>query len=141
MTSPLINRLIDELDYPKITEANHSEFVNDTKTSVLFFAGNPERFPESLDVAIVLPELLASFSQLKAGVVLEEDEAPLKRRYAFSIYPALVFVREGVVLGSICKVQDWQEYLIQINTLLQANAHISQVIPTVNSEVSSHGRG
>lgn len=143
MSSPLIERLLTELNYPSVTADNHDSFINNSDDdgdtiAVLFFAGNPTRFPESLDVAVVLPELIQAYDgKLRAGVVLEDAQDAFKDTYPFSIWPALVFVRQGIMLGSICKIQDWQEYLLQINQLFESNAHIGNVIPTleVNEEV------
>lgn len=144
MANPLINRLIDELNYPSVTLDNHDAFISGTPadsntTAVLFFTGNPTRFPESLDVAVVLPELVKAFDgKLRPGVVLEEAEADLQAKYSFRIWPALVFVRNGITLGNICKIQDWHEYIEQIDALLNSHSHLDNLIPSVNLEVE-HG--
>ena len=57
MNSPLINRLIDELGYPLLDDDNFEGFIEQTPISVLFLTEDPKRFPESLDVAVILPEL------------------------------------------------------------------------------------
>ena len=60
MNSPLINRLIDELGYPLLDDDNFEGFIEQTPISVLFLTEDPKRFPESLDVAVILPELLCA---------------------------------------------------------------------------------
>ena len=72
MNSPLINRLIDELGYPLLDDDNFEGFIEQTPISVLFLTEDPKRFPESLDVAVILPELIKQFPQLTPAVVSED---------------------------------------------------------------------
>ena len=60
MRHPLIQRLLDDYGYPEVTLANHQAFVDRPGISVLFFAGDPKRYQETTDVAVVLPELVAA---------------------------------------------------------------------------------
>lgn len=118
MPSPLINRLVDELGYPRIDQSNFDDVVKPAPFSVLFFAEAPKRFPESNDVAVILPELVKQFPQLMPAVVAPEAEKALQGRYNFSVWPALVFLKEGRYLGTITKVQDWDVYMAEINSIL-----------------------
>ncbi len=68
-------------------------------------------------------ELVAAFDgQLNPGVVTDTfgDGKDLKRKYGFSHFPALVFVRGGEYVGAISRMQDWAHYLDQISDLLVA---------------------
>ena len=138
MTSyPLVNRLNEEFNYPFIDADNLDSFLEQGKTNVLFFTGNPERYPETLDVAVVLPELVAYFdNELQPGIVTEEAEDTFPKKYTFNGYPALVFIKHGICIGSISKIQDWQDYLSLIRTMLTDYSHVSHVIPTVTQGVS-----
>lgn len=121
MTHALIERLLEEFDYPEISLDNHDAFVKQSGLNVLFFPGDPETIKDATDVAVVLPELVASFApQLAAGVVTDTFGAgmTLKRQYGFTHYPSLVFVRGGEYVGTISRIQDWSEYLSKINVLL-----------------------
>ena len=121
MTHALIDRLIEDLNYPDISLDNHDDFVKQSGLNVLFFPGDPETIKDATDVAVVLPELVATFSpQLRAGVVTDTFGAgmTLKRNYGFTHYPSLVFVRSGEYVGTISRIQDWSEYLAKINVLL-----------------------
>ena len=123
MSHVLIDRLIDELGYERVTRENHDEFVATPGMNVLFFPGDPATVKDATDVAVVLPELMKVFEgQLKPGVVTDTfgDGTALKREYGFSHFPALVFVRGGDYVGAICRIQDWSEYLEQISALLVA---------------------
>jgi len=120
---PLINRLLEEFNYPQIDLANHDAFVAEPGMNVLFFPGDPKTVRDATDVAVVLPELVQTFAgQLRPGVVTDVrgDGAQLQKRYGFRAWPALVFVRSGDYVGAIAQIQNWSEYLEQISQLLLA---------------------
>jgi hydrogenase-1 operon protein HyaE len=121
MTHVLIERLVQELNYPEITLDNHDSFIEIPGLNVLFFPGNPETVKDATDVAVVLPELVDTFApQLNPGVVVDTYGAgqKLKQKYGFTHYPSLVFVRNGEYVGAISRIQDWDEYLSRITVLL-----------------------
>ena len=123
MSHFLIERLIDELGYERVTLDSHDKFVAAEGMNVLFFPGEPTTVKDATDVAVVLPELVDAFEgQLRPGVITDTfgDGKTLKRKYGFSHFPALVFVRGGEYVGTICRIQDWAEYLTKINELLSA---------------------
>lgn len=125
MSHPLIERLLAELGYTKITLDNHDAFTATQGMNVVFFPGNPDTVKDATDVAVVLPELVAAFDgQLRPGVVTDiyGDGKTLKMRYGFREYPSLVFVRGGEYVGTISRVQDWADYLNSIKGLLTAPA-------------------
>lgn len=118
MSAPLIARLLDN-GYPLIAQENIDEFLAGPGTHVLFFTGDPQRNRETNDVAVVLPELVRAFEgQLHPGVVAREAEMALQARYGFRRWPALVFVRAEGYLGEITGIQNWCDYIEQIETLL-----------------------
>ncbi|MBQ0807011.1 MAG: hypothetical protein KBT55_03480 [Porticoccus sp.] len=132
MTAPLIKRLIEELAYPTVNANTLEPMIANNEHLVLFFPGDAKRYPETNDVAVILPELIEAYKDiLSPAVVLAEDEAPLKERYQFNVWPTLVFLRRGVQLGSISKVKDWSDYIEKINTLLSEDIQPEQAIPSI----------
>ena len=123
MSSPLINRLVEQLDYPLLDQQSFDEFVQAQPFSLLFFTEEPKRFPESNDVAVILPELVKAFPQLSPAVIARDSEKALQARYNFSQWPTLVLLSRGRYLGQISRVQNWDEYIQQID-------HILKLIPT-----------
>ena len=84
MTNALIDRLLQELNYPEITLDNHDAFVEMPGLNVLFFPGNSDTVKDATDVAVVLPELVATFApQLNPGVVTDTygTGQKLKQKY------------------------------------------------------------
>ena len=117
--SPLISNLIEQQGYPLLTQGTADAFLQAHENVVLFFTENPLHFPESNDVAVILPELMKAFAgRLVAAVIDQASERALHQRYGFNGWPSLVFLRRGDYLGAITRVQDWNVYLQEIERLL-----------------------
>ncbi|MDO6460940.1 hypothetical protein Q4485_09550 [Granulosicoccaceae sp. 1_MG-2023] len=115
---PLIDRLTDELGYPLLT-ADNREALSTSGTVCLFFSEDPKRYPEALDVAVVLPELVKAFDNSFTPVVVARGyDRELQREYGFRQWPALVFLRDGDYLGAIEKIRDWADYKDEIPAIL-----------------------
>jgi len=123
MSSPLIDHLLKNQGYPLLDQHSFDDWVAAQPFSLLFFTEEPKRFPESNDVAVILPELVKVFPQLSPAVISRDSEKALQSRYNFSQWPTLVILAQGQYLGQISRVQNWDEYLQQLN-------HIIKLIPT-----------
>ncbi|MCP3867033.1 MAG: hydrogenase [Gammaproteobacteria bacterium] len=121
MAFSLITGMIERTGYPLLGEADLDGFSDTRNEVVLFFTENPERFPESNDVAMVLPELIKAFEgRLQAGVVNQDFQHQLQRRYGFGAWPALVLLRKGAYLGVITGMRNWDDYLHLVRDLLNS---------------------
>ncbi len=119
MSSPLIDQLATTHGYPLVTPDNLDNFLERETTLALFLTGDPRRYPESNDVAVILPELVRAFpARFKPAVVDRRLEAQFKGRYDISVWPCLLFLRDGRFLGKISKVHDWSDYLERIAAIL-----------------------
>jgi hydrogenase-1 operon protein HyaE len=118
----LVERLTAELGYPLVTEqAALDAFATRHSNSVIFLPAEPQAYPETFDVAIVLPELVKAFqAQLQPAVADKAFARDLAAKYAITEWPALLFLRHGAYLGSIARMRDWDVYLNKINALLNA---------------------
>ena len=99
--APLIERLKKEFNYPEVDLTNIDTFLAENNFSVLFFTEDIKRFPETNDVAVVLPELLNVFPDLTPAIVARSDEKKLQSTYGFRSWPALVFLRGDEYLDAI----------------------------------------
>lgn len=115
---PLVERLITVTRAQTIALASIEAFEAEPGAAVLYFGGDPVRFPEALDVAVVLPELRAYCGGFRVGVVAREAEDALARRYAVQRWPSLVVVRDGGYLGTLSGMKDWDDYLRELRALL-----------------------
>lgn len=138
MPSTLIRQMIQQQDYPVVEAGTLESFLASQEHSVLFFTGDPKKYPESDDVAVILPELATHFAgRFRVAVVAREAEQTLQQLFPFSSWPALVFLRGDHYLGAITRVQNWSDYLGEIERLLGAEAlHIRGVgIPVMTAAV------
>jgi len=121
MPSPLIRNMVEQYAYPVLDADSLEVFCAEHHEVVLFFAENPTQYPESNDVAMILPELVKAFSgRLQAALIAQSAERALQARYGFGTWPALVFLRDGQYLGVITQVQNWDDYLREIQGLLDS---------------------
>lgn len=141
MSSPLIKDLIDNRGVPLVDETSLEAFTQAHRSVLLFFTENPVQFPESNDVAVVLPLLMQAFGdRFSLAVVDRGSERQLHARFPFDGWPALVHLREGRYVGAISRMQDWSVYLAEIERLL--NTEPSKVtgfkIPVVSADHHCH---
>lgn len=121
MPSPPIDNMIEKHGYPVLEADSVETFINENDEVVLFFAENPTQYPESNDVAMILPELVKAFGgRFQATLVGKSAERSLQARYGFRTWPALVFLRGGEYLGVITQVQNWEDYLREIQRILDS---------------------
>lgn len=120
---PLIQRLLLESDYLLLnTHQDLDQLAAASEFQVLLFGEQPHRFPETLDIAVILPELLeglrAQGVDIRGAVVSTEIEKVWQKRYGFREWPTLVFLKQGRYLGKISRIQNWDDYLRQIPVIL-----------------------
>jgi len=116
---PLVKRLIEQFGATRLDESSFESGISAPGHTVLFFTEDPQRIKETLDVAVILPEIAQAMTQrLRIGVLpppLAVAKAPI---YGVRRWPALVFLRDGGWLGNIEGLRDWAEYLEITNQLL-----------------------
>ncbi|MBK1679822.1 hypothetical protein [Rhodocyclus tenuis] len=118
---PLLQALLVRHGYPSLTPESLPDFLALPGESVLFFVEDPQRFGETLDLAVILPELVAASPRpLRAGVLMPAAARALAPRYGIQRWPALVFVRGNDYLGALEGTHDWSEYLRLMPQLLAA---------------------
>lgn len=141
MSSPLINDLIETKGIATVNQDSLEDFVCAHKHTLLFFTENPVQFPESNDVAVVLPLLMDAFAdRFQVAIVERDSEHLLHQRFPFDTWPALVMLREGAYMGAICRMQDWGVYLAEIEHLLNVSPSSTPVfrIPVVSATGQCH---
>ncbi len=122
MNSPLLQRLIDD-KHATLVDLNYlADFVQQQPHTLLFFAGDVRRFPESGDLAVILPELAKTFAGVfQIGLVAQSAESALQKRYGFNHWPTLVLLRGESYLGAISKLHNWAEYCAELQRLLRSD--------------------
>ena len=107
MSHPLIERLTTEYDVPEVGLDEHEAFIGQPGMTVLFFAGDPKRYKETTDVAVVLLELLKRDYPVElVAVFTVQEEIGLRgaRVAAYAIEPDVAIVA-GQMVNFIAKTR------------------------------------
>ncbi|MFD2642806.1 hydrogenase [Pseudomonas japonica] len=127
---PLVQRLVDEFAASWIDLDSVDAWLAQPGEALLLLCGDPVRYPECLDVAVVLPELcqvltLRHGCHLRIGVGRRADEEALAERFALRRWPSIIWLRDGGYVTQIDGMRDWDVYLrLAENALQQSNALI-----------------
>jgi hydrogenase-1 operon protein HyaE len=106
---------------------------------VLLFAGDAVRFPEGMDVAVVLPELqkacAAAGKPFGMAVAVPDTAEDLAKRFGSNRWPTLMFFRDGAYVTTVCGMHDWLEYVALVGQALDAPVSRAPTIgiPVVSS--------
>jgi hydrogenase-1 operon protein HyaE len=119
----LLDRLSTELGWPVLDAASLDAFVDGPGERVLFVTGDPLKNAETMDVAVILPELVMAFQgRFLPAVVAQDVERAVRDRFDTWPTPSLMFLRDGAFLGAIPKVRDWDDYLARTRAILDGLA-------------------
>jgi len=117
--APLVARLVHQHGARWVGLAELDAFLAEPGDRVLFFHGDPVRFPEVLDVAVVLPELQRAFpGRFQVGVVPRADEDVVAARFAANRWPSLLFLRDGRYVTLVAGMLDWTDYVARVGQAL-----------------------
>jgi len=118
---PLLQRLLRITGAPLLDGDTLDPWLAQPGTAMLVFADEPDRQKETLDLAIIVPELHATrrgdFRVALLPPALARSVAP---RYGFARWPAFVLLRDGRYLGAVDGLRDWAAYLAALDALLAA---------------------
>lgn len=119
---PLIARLVESpgvtrLDLPAQLDA----WLALPGTAVLFFTEDPARIRETLDVAVILPELVRGLCpHARVGVLMPELANARAATYGIRRWPGMAFLRDGAFLGTVEGLRDWSVYVQLVGEALAA---------------------
>lgn len=127
MTHPLIAALGERHGLPTIDATTVDAFLapaeGEPAHTLLFFPGDPASRAETLDVAVVMPEILVAFQRrLRGAVVAAGAEAGLSSRFHVAVLPSLVVTRGAEALAVLPKIRDWSDYVATIDAALAPDA-------------------
>jgi hydrogenase-1 operon protein HyaE len=118
---PLIAQLFTKHGFVAITEDNLDAFLAAPGHALLMFTEDPMRVKETLDLAVIVPELAHAFSgQFRVGALLPQAARDVQPRYGFRRWPAFVVLRDGAYVGAVDGLRNWDEYLDIVTGLLEA---------------------
>lgn len=121
---PLIERLCAQTDAPLLAADEIDAWANRPGRALLVFTEDPVMYRETLDLAVIVPELARAFSAgqpaFRVGVLPQKAARAAAARYGFRRWPALVMLADGQYVGAIDGLREWQEYLDLLGPLLTA---------------------
>ena len=118
-TAPLVSRLVEHFGASWVDETSVAAGSAQGGDRVVLLAGDPVRFPEGLDVAVVLPELQRSLpGRFKIAVVPRESEDAVARLYGSQRWPTLLFLREGQYVSTVSGMHDWEVFVDRVTQAL-----------------------
>src|SRR5512143_1819685 len=90
---PLIARLVAREGFVEVDGANFDEFSAREGHVLLVFTEDPVRYKETLDLAVIVPEIERAFpGAFAVGILLPEAARKIAVRYGFRRWPALVLL-------------------------------------------------
>jgi hydrogenase-1 operon protein HyaE len=118
---PLLTRMMAALDAPALDTNDFDAWAAQPGHALVVFSEDPVLYRETLDLAVIVPELARAFAgRFRVGLLLQAPARALAPRYGFRRWPALVMLRDGSYVGAIDGLRDWREYLDEIARLLEA---------------------
>jgi hydrogenase-1 operon protein HyaE len=119
---PLLARLVQLTGAALPGAEDFDAWANAPGTAMVVFADEPERYKETLDIAVIVPELHAAAARAFRVALLPPAAArALAPRYGLARWPAFVLLRDGQYLGAVDGIRDWDVYLAELQRLLAAN--------------------
>jgi hydrogenase-1 operon protein HyaE len=122
---PLIERLCAQTSAPILDAASFDAWAQAPGRALVVFTEDPALYRETLDLAVVVPELAQAFriggeSRFRVGVLQQAAARTVATRYGFRRWPAIVVLADGHYVGAIDGLRDWQEYVDELGRLLDA---------------------
>jgi len=121
MAHPLIAQLFTRHGFAWVTPENFPAWTQRPGRALLLFLEDPARYKETLDIAVIVPQLAQAFAgRFAVGVLLPEAARELAVRYGFRRWPAFVMLADGKYVGAVDGLRDWDEYRTEVARLLEA---------------------
>jgi len=121
MAHPLIAQLFTRHGFAEVTRENFAAWTQRTGRTLLLFLEDPARYKETLDIAVIVPQLAQAFAgRFAVGVLLPEAAREIAVRYGFRRWPAFVLLADGNYVGAVDGLRDWNEYRTEVARLLDA---------------------
>ena len=118
---PLLEQLFSKHGFVAVDASTFDDFVHGTGSAAVLFMEDPLRVRETLDLAVIGPELTRAFAgRFRVAVALFEASRVLQPRFGFRRYPSLIMFRDGAYIGTIDGLRNWQEYIDEMSRLLES---------------------
>jgi hydrogenase-1 operon protein HyaE len=118
---PLLDQLVSRHGFTALDADSIDGFIDAPGHVMLAFTEDPLRYRETLDLAVIAPEVARAFAgRFRVGVLYPEAARRVAPRFGFARWPALVMLRDGAYVGAIDGLRNWDEYLEETRRLLNS---------------------
>jgi hydrogenase-1 operon protein HyaE len=136
---PLLEQLQSRHGFVPLAPDAVDEFVHAPGHTLLAFTEDPVRYKETLDLAVIAPEIARAFpGSFRCAVLYPDAARKVAPRFGFARWPALVVLRDGEYVGAIDGLRSWDEYIDETAALLRAEPTRP---PSVGIAVKAEGQG
>lgn len=116
----LLDKLVKRHGLADLNAAGLQAFMDAPGDGVALVLDEPERVPESWDLAVIFPDLLNITDAKPRGAVLRPAAAKsIQAQFGIHRLPALLFLRDGGYVGVIQGLRDWNEYVVECRAMAQ----------------------
>ena len=134
---PLVEQLFSRHGFAPVDVDSLDAFATAPGHALLVFTEDPVRYKETLDLAVIAPEVARAFAGcFRVGVLLPAEARKVAPRYGFARWPALVVLKDGQYVGAIDGLRNWEEYVEEMQRLLAAEPTRA---PTIGIAVKTAG--
>jgi len=120
--------------------ANEVDAICAKGAHLLAIAEDPVRFRETLDLAVIAPELVRAFPGAFTLDLLLADEARIAAsRFGVRRWPALVMLRDGQYVGAVEGLRNWDEYVTELRALLAASTRPVPAVAPMSMQAPDNG--
>lgn len=131
---PLLEQLFSRHGFARLDLSTLDAFADAPGHALLVFTEDPVRYKETLDLAVIAPEVVRAFAgRFRGGVLLPPDARKAAQRYGFARWPALVVLKDGRYVGAVDGLRNWEEYVEDVQRLLDAEPTRAPIGIAVNS--------
>ena len=118
---PLLTRLVQETAAAVLGPDTFDAWAAQPGAAMVVFAEDPDRYKETLDMAVIVPELHAARAgKFRVALLPPDASRALAPRYGFARWPAFVMLRDGRYVGAVDGIRDWDVYVAELDRLLAA---------------------
>jgi len=118
---PLLTRLLQETGASLLRPETFDAWAEQPGAAMVVFAEDPDRAKETLDMAVIVPELHAARAgRFRVALLPPDASRALAPRYGFARWPAFVMLRDGRYVGAVDGIRDWDVYIAELDRLLAA---------------------
>ncbi|HEX4884246.1 MAG TPA: hydrogenase [Casimicrobiaceae bacterium] len=118
---PLLAQLAARHAFAELDAATFDTWIAAPGHALLLFVEEPAKLKETLDLAVIAPELVRAFpGTFRPAVLMPQAARAIAVRYGFRRWPALVVLRDGQYVGAIDGLRNWDEYVGELVRLVAA---------------------